>query len=397
MINKKRLIKLTQRLIQINSENPPGNEVKIARFIKSYLDKLGLKTRIYEFKKHRSNAVAILEGRNKKKSLLITPHLDTVPAGKNWHFNPFGGKIYKGRIYGLGATDCKGNLSCSLEAIKSIVEDGIVLDYNLIFAATADEESGSGLGLIPLLDKGILKPDAALVLDSDDFDIIVAQKGLIHLKVKIKGKKAHGAYPAFGINAIDIATDILSDLKAHKFIYTNNKYLKAPTLNIGTIKGGDKVNVVADWCEFELDFRFLPGMPPKHFFAYLKSALKRHARKFYRRRVSLENAAKIEIEGIQNPYRINENHPLVKSLLRAAGKTRASSRITGSEGATTITFFQNKRIPAIATGFGSKGCAHIADEYVKIDNLYKGARMLEEFLKSYNFKIEVNYGRNQAL
>ncbi len=320
--------------------------------------------------------VAFLAGRNKKHSLLITPHLDTVPCGKNWHFPPFLGKIRRGRIYGLGATDCKGNLASSLEAIKSIVEDGKVLAYNLLFAATSDEESGSTFGLIPLLEKNILKPQAAVVLDSDDFDIVVAQKGLVHLKVKIQGKKAHGAYPWQGINAIDIAMDILRDLKAHKFAYTGNKYLRSPTLNIGTIKGGDKVNVVADWCEFELDIRFLPGMRAKAMLKYIRKITQKYARKF-----------KIEIEGIQEPYQIDKKHSLVKHLIRAARRMRVAARIKGSEGATTITFFQEKNIPAIATGYGCGGCAHIADEYVKVDNLYKGARVLEEFLKNYHFDI----------
>ena len=69
MVNKKRLIKLTQKLIQINSENPPGGESRIAAFVKNRLDKLGLKTKICEFKKKRSNVVAHLFGRNKKYSL----------------------------------------------------------------------------------------------------------------------------------------------------------------------------------------------------------------------------------------------------------------------------------------------------------------------------------------
>ena len=387
MVNKKRLIKLTQKLIQINSENPPGDESKIAAFVKNHLDKLGLKTKIYEFKKKRSNVVAHLLGRDKKHSLLITPHLDTIPAGESWHFSPFQGKIRAERIYGLGATDCKGNLASSLEAINSIVEDGIVLDYNLIFAATADEESGSGLGLLPLLDKGILNPDAAVVLDSDDFDIIITQKGLIHLKVKIQGKKAHGAYPWRGINAIDIAIDILKELKNHKFIYTKNKYLKPPTLNIGTIKGGDKVNVVADWCEFELDVRFLPGMSEGTILKYIQGIIRKYARKFFRLSGMPQNAATIEVEGIQKPYWINKNQPLVKYLKMAAKKLKVKSTIKGSEGATTITFFQEKDIPAIATGFGASGCAHIADEYVKIDNLYKGAMVLEEFIKIYQFDV----------
>ncbi len=387
MVNKKRLIKLTQELIQINSENPPGDEFKIATFVKNYLDKIGLETKIYEFKKKRSNVVALLGDKNKKRSLLITPHLDTVPAGESWHFNPFQGKIRAGRIYGLGATDCKGNLASSLEAINSVVEDGIFLDYNLIFAATADEESGSGLGLVPLLEKGILNPDAAVVLDSDDFDIIITQKGLIHLKVWIQGKKAHGAYPWQGINAIDIAIDILRELKAHKFIYTKNRYLKPPTLNIGTIKGGDKVNVVADRCEFELDVRFLPGMSAGDILKYIKGVIQKHIQKFSRKSGMPQNAAKIEVEGIQKPYWMNQNQSLVKYLTAAEKKLKIQPRIKGSEGATTITFFQDKDIPAVATGVGASGCAHIADEYVKIDNLYKGAMVLEEFIKIYQFNI----------
>jgi succinyl-diaminopimelate desuccinylase len=387
MINKKRLIKLTQKLIQINSENPPGDESRIAGFVKKYLADIGLEAKIYEFKRKRSNVVATLGGRNKKYSLLITPHLDTVPEGQNWHFSPFIGKIQRARIYGLGATDCKGNLGCSLEAINSLVEDNVVLDYNLIFAATADEESGSGLGLIPLLDKGILKPDLALVLDSDDFAIIITQKGLIHLKVKLQGRKAHGAYPWLGINAIDAAINILKELKARKFAYTKNKYLKPPTLNIGTIKGGDKVNVVADWCEFELDYRFLPGESAKEILNGIKGVIKKYVQKLSRKSGMPQNAAEIEIEGIQNPYRINKGHPLVYYLAKAMRKIKLKPVIKGSEGATTITFFQNKNIPAVATGFGCGGCAHIADEYVKIENLYKGAMVLEEFIKTYRFNI----------
>jgi len=374
MINKKRLTKLTQQLIRIDSQNPPGDESRIAVFVRDYLKKIGLQSKIFAFKRRRSNVVAILEGRDRKHSLLITPHLDTVPCGEKWHFDPFSGKIYKGRIYGLGATDCKGNLASSLEAISSIIEDGFILDYNLILAATADEESGSKFGLSPLLEKGILKPDETVVLDADDFDIIVTQKGLVHLKVKIQGRRAHGAYPELGINAIDITIDILKELRRYKFVYPKNKYLKPPTLNIGTIKGGDKVNVVADWCEFELDFRFLPGMSEKEILKVLEQIIHRYTRKF-----------KIEIEGIQKPYRISETHPLVRHLTEAVRKVGLGPVIKGSEGATTITFFQDKNIPAVATGFGCGGCAHISDEYVKIDNLYKGALVLEEFLKKYRF------------
>jgi len=374
MINKKRLIRLTQALIRIDSQNPGADESAIAHFVKNYLRRLGVKVRLVAFKKNRPNVIAVLEGINTKRSLLITPHLDTVPQGKNWRFPPMGAKIYQGKIYGLGATDCKGNAACALEAINSLVEDKVILGYNLILAATADEECGSGLGLAPLLEKGILKPDACLVLDSDDFKLIVSQKGLLHLKVEIQGMRAHGAYPWRGINAIGLAINILKEIEAIKLKFTANRYLKRPTVNIGTIRGGDKVNIVADWCEFELDFRFLPGMTEKPFLRKLRNIIRKYTPSF-----------KIEIEGVQKPYAIAKSHILVSQIARAMRELKITPRISGSEGATTITFFQDKFIPALATGFGSGGCAHTADEYVKIGNLCKGAKVLENFLKNFKF------------
>ncbi len=372
MINKNRLIRLAQGLIRIDSQNPPGDEWRIARFTQKYLAKSGVKSRIYAFKKRRANLVARIPGKSRARSLLVTPHLDTVPCGASWKFKPFAAQIKNGKIYGLGATDCKANLACALEAINSIREEGVALNYNLIFAATADEESGSGLGLIPLLEEKILQPNAAVVLDADDFEIIITQKGLLHVKVKIQGLRAHGAYPWRGINAIDLALKIIQEIKEKKFSFRENRYLRPPTVNVGTIRGGDKVNVVADWCEFELDFRFLPGTRAEELLEQLKKTARRHTGKF-----------KIEIEGIQRPYYIREGHPLAAEIKKAMRSKGVVPRVKGSEGATVITFFEDRHIPAVATGFGSGGCAHAADEYVKISSLYKGAQVLEEFLKNY--------------
>jgi len=374
MVDKKRLIKTIQKLISIDSQNPPGDERKIAEFVGRYLKKLGLKIKTHTFNNKRVNILATLPGARREKSLLLTPHLDTVPAGASWKTPALKPKIIGNRIYGLGATDCKGNLASALEAINAIVEDKVKLDYDLIFAATADEESGSALGLIPLLERKLLKANVAVVLDADDFEIVITQKGLMHLSVHIGGKKAHGAYPWLGVNAIDLAAKIIMDLKAQTQHYPKNRYLHEPTINVGTIKGGDKVNVVSDWCEFELDFRFLPGYSEKEILRFLRKTITRYTRNY-----------KIEIQGIQDPYYISPRHPLVSSLVSAMQSLGIKPRVSGSEGATVITFFKAMNIPAIATGFGTEGCAHIADEYACLDNLYNGARVLVEFLTKYKF------------
>lgn len=71
-------------------------------------------------------------------------------------------------------------------------------------------------------------------------------------------------------------------------------------------------------------------------------------------------------------------------MIKAAKNIKAKSRLKGSEGATVITFFKKMNIPAIATGFGAKGTSHATDEYARIDDLYRGARVLVEFLKNFN-------------
>ncbi len=378
MVDKKRLIALTRRILQINSENPPGNELALSLLVKKELSAMGMQVRTYEFAKARPNVVGILKGRLGKESILLSPHLDTVPAGKGWKFNPYKAEIYKGRIYGRGATDCKGNLASGLEALRSIVEDGVKLNKDIIFAATVDEESGSEKGIIPLIKKRILKPTYCLILDSDEFDIVVAQKGLIHFKVKIFGKKAHGAYPWQGVNAIETASKIINNLKSYKFKFKPHPLLRPPTINIGTIKGGDKVNMVADFCEFEVDLRFLPGMNAAGILKEIRKIIRKNARHF-----------EIEINGIQKPCQAPTNYPLVKILQRVSREVAGCGRLKGSEGATVISFFRDKGINAVATGFGSSGQAHTTDEYALIDNLFKGAKVLERFLKEFD-TVEAN-------
>jgi len=372
MINKERLVKLTQSLIQINSENPGSSEYEIACFIRDYLKRYGIKTQIYEFQAKRSNLLAYL-GEKRNYTLVINPHLDTVPAGKNWHYPAFGGIIHKGRIYGRGAVDDKGNLAVALEAIVNIAEEKINLDYQLVLAASADEESGSKLGIIPLLDKRIIEPNFALVLDSGDFDIITCQKGLIHLKVSIFGKKAHGAYPWLGENAIEKAVCILKEIKDYKFQFNTHPLLKPPTINMGTIQGGDRVNMVSDWCQFSLDIRFLPGMSESLILKDIKKIIKKYTKKF-----------KIEIMAIQKPFQIDKDNPLLVKLAQTLKKNKINFSLKGSEGATVLTFFNERNIPAVGFGIGKGSLSHTTDEYVEIEDLCKGAEVLSDFLKDFN-------------
>ena len=378
MINKKRLIKLTQKVISINSENPPGNELALAKFIEKDMRSLGLQVKTYTYAKNRPNIVATLKGalpraKAAKEAILLTPHFDTVPIGKGWKHKPLSGKILNGKLYGRGASDDKGNLASCMEVMRSLVEDKVKLDKDVIMAATVDEETGSHYGIIPLLEQKILKPKVALIMDSDEFDAIIAQKGLIHSRIQIFGKKAHGAYNWRGVSAIEVAARVINKLKKVKWKYTKHPMLHAPTMNVGVIHGGEKVNMVCDFCEFALDTRFVPGMVPKDILKKIRAVIKSETDRF-----------KIEIDDLQLPYEINRKHPFVKTYLQTAKAMGFEAVVKGSEGATVMTFFKKHRIPAFATGFGANGTAHTNDEYIFVRSLYRGTQVLEKFVKNHD-------------
>lgn len=394
MINQSRIIALAQKLIRANSENygaggsgspgshsegPKTNEKAAALIVKKELEECGFEVNLYAFENGRTNAVGVLKGKGSSRqnanarSLLLTPHLDTVPAGdiSRWAHNPFGAEIADGKIYGRGASDCKCNIAVCLEAARIIRENNIALDYDLIIAATADEEAGSALGLVPLLEKGIIKPAHALVMDGGMFKIEIMQKGVLRLNAIIYGKKAHGAYPWKGENAIEKAAEIILNLKTYKFDVAPHPLVHPPTINIGLIKGGTGINIVPDECEFTIDLRFLPGMNAADIIREIKALIEKTTTRY-----------KLDFLCEQPAYHISEKSVLATKLKSALKKNGIMPEIAGCEGATVMAFFQKFGIPAISFGVGPDN-AHQTDEYVEIEALEKGAKVLLDFLKAF--------------
>lgn len=375
MINKSRLIKLTQKLISYDSVNPPGNELACAQFIEKDMRSLGLHIQKISFEKNRPNIIATLKGslprkQAVKEAILLTPHFDTVPFGRGWKYSPLSGKIVGGKLYGRGATDDKGNCASCMEVMRSLVESGYKPRKDIIMAATVDEETGSKCGIIPLLEKKKMTCGFAIVMDSTEFDAVVAQKGLIHGRVQIFGKKAHSAYNWRGISAVEIAARVILRLTKLKYAYKKHSLLRAPTMNVGVINGGDKCNMVADFVEFTIDARFCPGTKAKEVISHIHTAIKKET-----------TAYKIEIDDIQDSYEIDQKHPYIDSYLKLAKKMKCPAKVKGSEGATVITLFQDHHTPAFATGWGAHETAHTTDEYIFVKSLVNGSRLLDAYVR----------------
>ena len=368
MINKKRLVKLLQDIIKIDTCNPPGNEYKLARFLKSYLSKYGIKSKIIEFYPRRSNILFRLKSKKRKKTLACLLHLDTVPVEEDWKHSPFGGRIEKDKIFGRGATDCKGNIAACIEALLCLKGSHSLENLDIVFCATSDEEMGSHKGLIPLLKSKKLNADMSLVLDSENFEIIVSQKGLLHIEVEILGKSAHASVPQKGINAIYKSSQIINDIYNLKFKYKPISFLKPPTVNVGTIQGGVKTNIVAPTCKFTLDVRYLPDMNYLKIIKDIKAIISKYSKRY-----------NLKIVDHQKPIMINSQDKYLKGLIKAVKMNNMKPKLRGSEGATVMSILKDYGFASFAFGFGEKFKSHTKDEYIKITSLIKGARILYDY------------------
>lgn len=143
---------LLQRAIRVNTVNPPGNEMALARLIDGVLGEAGIDRRLLEPIAGRAAVVARLTGAGGAAPILLLSHMDVVGVdATRWSVDPFGGEIRDGYLYGRGAIDDKGMLAVNLETMlllkREVIDRGLTLARDVIFVATSDEEAGGEWGI----------------------------------------------------------------------------------------------------------------------------------------------------------------------------------------------------------------------------------------------------------
>jgi acetylornithine deacetylase/succinyl-diaminopimelate desuccinylase-like protein len=146
-----------QRLIRINTVNPPGNEMAVARHLDSTLRAAGIETHLFEPTPGRASFVARMRGTGARQPVVMMAHMDVVGVEpEQWTTDPFGGEIRDGYVYGRGAIDDKGMLAANLVTMlllkRHVVDAGVSLSRDVIFVANSDEEAGGTWGMKWLID-----------------------------------------------------------------------------------------------------------------------------------------------------------------------------------------------------------------------------------------------------
>ena len=311
---------LLQRLIRVDTTNPPGNETAAADLLREYLETSGLVCELIGRVPERANLVARLPGGD-GPSLLLLGHTDVVLADPaEWTVPPFSGELREGEVWGRGALDMKGQVAASAVAIASLAREGFRPSGDLIFAAVADEEVGDGYGLAWLCEA---HPDAVRCdyainegggerLQLDDgrvlYQATVSEKMTAPFRLRVIGRSGHASMPRIADNALVNATQLIQriaeyrpepqlgpELEAFLRVLLGEvpsaadaveraarvsavaamlvDALLAPTFSPTMISASQKRNVIPALCDVEVDCRLLPGQHPEHVEPMIRAVL----------------------------------------------------------------------------------------------------------------------------
>jgi acetylornithine deacetylase/succinyl-diaminopimelate desuccinylase-like protein len=220
---------LLQRLIRLDTVNPPGNETIAAELLRNYLAESGVDAELYAKVPERANLVARIPGRGGGPRLLLLSHTDTVVADPvEWQLDPWSGELRNGEVWGRGALDMKGQVAASAVAIASLAREGLQPAGDLIFAATADEEVGEDFGLSWLCAE---HPDAVRAEycvnegagDRIDFGggrvfylCGTAEKMSSPFVLRVHGRSGHASMPGISDNALVKAARLIERLAEYR-------------------------------------------------------------------------------------------------------------------------------------------------------------------------------------
>jgi acetylornithine deacetylase len=272
-------IALLTDLVRIPSVNPMGRDVagpefletRVTAYLLELLGRLGADCERVEVAPGRANVFARIDRPGARATVLLDAHQDTVPTD-GMTIDPFDPVVRDGRLYGRGACDVKGGLAAMVAAFARLARERPPEMANVILSCTCDEEATS-LGINHLVAgwKGEVRPgelvrtqpDAAIVAEPTELDVVVAHRGATRWKIRTTGRACHSSQPDQGLNAIYRMARVVQALEDYAQrlpgLVPAHPLCGPATLSVGRIEGGTSVNTVPDWCEIEIDRRVVPG------------------------------------------------------------------------------------------------------------------------------------------
>jgi len=375
MAGPQNVVDLLRDLVAIPSVNPQGQpgtdrvgEQALGEYVADFLRRLGADVALEPVEPGRPNVVASFapaRAKDHAPRLAFAPHLDTVSVA-GMTIAPFDPVVRNGQVWGRGSSDTKGPMAAALWAVREWAQSPARArsHINWIFLALMGEEAGNDGALA--MAKKKFSSDLTLVLEPTGLGVVTAHKGALWLEVLTSGVACHGSTPERGRNAIYAMRRVLEILE-EKIIPALAKRahpkLGPTTLNVGTISGGSKINIVPDQCRIDVDCRIVPGVEGEEVRTQIETEL----------RAAVPDIV-VRLQRHSAPLDTSEALPWVARL---GGVAR---------GFTTAPWFSDASVlngphcPAVCVGPGSIAQAHTKDEFILVRDLEDGADFFRRWI-----------------
>lgn len=347
----------------------------VVELLANWLDNNGFNVEIVTVAENPRKCNLIAGTGKGEGGLVLAGHTDTVPYDDSaWQQDPFRLTERDGKLYGLGTSDMKCFFPIVIEALKDIDLSG--LKKPLYILATCDEESTMS-GARALVESGRKLGDYALIGEPTGLKPVNMHKGIVMEKIRLIGRAGHSSNPALGINALEGMNSVITSLVNWRGqLQSENRNpgfkVPVPTLNFGSINGGDNPNRICAECELTIDIRTLPGMGLDEVRAGVKRTV-----------MQAVDGTGLIIEfdsivpGIPAMY-TDADAEIVAIAEKFAGEP-AGTVAFGTEGP----YFNSIGMDTVVLGAGDIDQAHQANEYLSMDRIRPMQEMLINLIKHF--------------
>ncbi|GAA1206310.1 M20 family metallopeptidase [Prauserella alba] len=367
------VLSLTRELVAVDTID--RDESRTLAVVAPHLEDAGFDVETVEHEPGRGTLIAEWHAGTDTPPLCLSGHVDTVPLGDaEWSRDPFRAEPEGDRLYGRGTTDMKGGVAAIVCAAIGVARSGRMPRAGLRLVLTAAEETGShgargALGVLrdrpsgPLL---IAEPTAGAVFHG--------HKGALWLSARAEGVTAHGSMPHLGENAVYKLARAVGTFE--RFVFTEQAHpaMGAPTLNVGTFRGGLNTNSVPDSAVATVDIRTVPGQDHAAITENLQARVGGDA--------SLEPL--IDLPAVWTDP-ADEWAAAVTAIAadvtgrRSDGDPRAATYFTDASVLTPAL----GGVPTVVCGPGEPELAHVTDEWVSIARLHESEETFRRVAEAY--------------
>ncbi len=372
---------MIRRLVGFPTVSRDSN-LELIDWVRGYAESHGAATTLtFDDERRKANLFVTFPARDGNATvggIVLSGHTDVVPIdGQPWDTDPFTVTHRDGRLYGRGVTDMKSFSAIGLAFVPRFLARGLARPLH--FALSYDEEVGC-IGvrrLIADLPARGVQPLGCIVGEPTGMELVVAHKGKMSWRCRVRGLEAHSSLTPSGVNAVQIGCELVVYIAQRARAFRDagaqdGAYDVAfTTAHVGVIRGGTALNIVPRDCSFEFEVRHLPFDDPAAFFRDVQAQAARYLPDMH----AVDRSTYIEFDHLSTlPGFDTPDSSAIAALGRDCNGTQRCGKVSfGTEAA----LFHDAAVPTVICGPGHIAQAHQPNEWVAIDQLVRCEAFME--------------------